>query len=158
MKKRLLIFILLAANLVYSQNLVDKKKLRYGVVLGQPIQVLLAIGNDYKSYSYRVGAGGWFNGAYGFQGEVFYKVHQRNSLKQNLGLICGYTHGTELYEKKFYNYYFRQTVDNPEEIESFYIGPAYKINWSHFFVQTSAAIGTENFKYPRLLLQLGYYF
>lgn len=158
MKKIILISLLLAGNLVYSQHSPDMNQFRYGIILGDPTKILLAAGEDYINYSYRIGAGGWFDGSYGFQGELFYSVYKRNSFEQNLGLITGYAYGDKLYERTVYNYYFHWKLDDPEMKSSLYIGPSYKINWNHFYINSSVAIGSENFKYPRLLLQIGYYF
>ena len=158
MKKLLIVFILLAANFLYSQTSTNSKNnFRLGFIIGDPTTFMLAAGKDMNDYSFRISTGGWIDETYTIQSELIYKLYKRDTFEQNIGLIAGYNRGKKLYERTFYNYYFHWNVDHPGKTNSFYLGPSYRINWSHFYIQASAVVGTGNFKYPRLLMQIGYY-
>ena len=120
--------------------------------------MLVCYGQDYKNYSYRIGAGIWIDNTFGAQGELIYPIDTAGTFEQSFGLIAGYCYGRKLSGSQIYSFAYQKDYVFSGYVYSFYYGLSYRVNWTNIFLQASLANGSGNFKVTRLLLQGGYYF
>ena len=156
--RKIIFIILFIAGSIFSQNN-SNSDYRMGLSIGNPTGFQVSLANIRQNFSFRLNAGSMLlTNSYGAEGSVYYKVYGKNSFQQHLGFHAGYSYRNKIYNDNFFGFYWGLSPSDREKTSSVYFGPVYQINWSHFFIQASAAFGTGNFKNPRLMTQFGYYF
>jgi hypothetical protein len=151
---KIFVFILIITFKLLPQE-ENNKKFFLGIVGGNPININPTAGMYFDDYGIRLSGGAWIYSRYGLQLDLTYVLSSKNSTQHQISIISAYAHNRKYTDNNFF-YIFYHKLAEYEYINSFYFGLAYNFVWKGLFIQAGPALGTGNFKNPRLIMQLGY--
>lgn len=128
--------------------IIDKENFfALGAAIGSPSAIAAIGGYYFGPLAVRVSGGYWSKNWYGVQGDLSVNLSRIGTFSQNLSLVAG-RFGIRSYDSNDSRLLKTQN----------YVGVAYDVNYTGFFMQLGAGFGNGDYKNPQLLTQFGYLF